>query len=260
LPMALMMEWLAHAALHGNPGLLFHGLNDLRITHGIMVEDGGSTNLRLMAGKAVKQDKLFVVPTELRGKRRDGREVIHSRAEIVLSAALPKPPAADKRPDVQPYPHSTDEVYRHFLFHGPDLHGIESVEGLTDVAFVGRAYPAPTPGEWFTTPFRTAWVADPLVLDASFQMMILWSYEQHGAGSLPCFAGRYRQFRRAFPAGPVTVAIRVTRDNGSFARADIDYLDADGQIVAQMMDYECVIDPGLNQAFRRNQLGPLVRQ
>ena len=39
------------------------------------------------------------------------------------------------------------------------------------------------------------------VLDASFQMMILWSFAQHGAGSLPCFAGRYRQFRRSFPAG-----------------------------------------------------------
>ena len=52
----------------------------------------------------------------------------------------------------------------------------------------------------------------------------------------------------------------MTRDNGSFARADIDYLDADGGVVAQMQDYECVIDPGLNQAFRRNQLGPMVRQ
>ena len=36
--------------------------------------------------------------------------------------------------------------------------------------------------------------------------------------------------------------------------------DADGIVVAQVQDYECVIDAGLNQAFRRNQLGPLVRQ
>jgi hypothetical protein len=128
------------------------------------------------------------------------------------------------------------------------------------VAFVGTAYPAPPPGEWFHNPPRSAWVADPLVLDASFQMMILWSFAQHGAGSLPCFAGRYRQYRRSFPAGPTRVVIRVTRDNGSFARADIDYLDADGVVVAQVQDYECVIDPGLNQAFRRNQLGPMVRQ
>ena len=102
-------------------------------------------------------------------------------------------------------------------------------------------------------------VADPLVLDASFQMMILWSFAQHGAGSLPCFAGRYRQYRRAFPAGPCRVAIRITRDNGTFARADIDYLDSDGILIAQLQDYECVMDPGLNQAFRRNQLAVPVK-
>ena len=47
---------------------------------------------------------------------------------------------------------------------------------------------------------------------------------------------------------------RVTRDNGTFARADIEFLDADGTVIAQMQDYECVIDAQLNMAFRRNQL------
>jgi hypothetical protein len=49
--------------------------------------------------------------------------------------------------------------------------------------------------------------------------------------------------------------VRVTRDNGAFARADIDYLDAEGGVVAQMQDYECMIEKTLNQAFGRNQLG-----
>ncbi len=261
LPMALHMEFLAHAALHGNPGLVFHGFDDLRITHGVMVEEGSAAPLRAMAGKAVKQDKFFHVPVELRGKRRDGRDAVHSRAEVVLAAALPKPPAADPPPPrLQPYPHPVDEVYKYFLFHGPDLHGIERVDGLSETGFTGVVYPAPPPAEWFAGPLRSAWVADPLVLDASFQLMILWSFAQHGAGSLPCFAGRYRQYRRAFPAGPVRVVIRVTRDNGSFARADLDYLDADGQVVAQVQDYECVIDRQLDQAFRKNQLAPKVRQ
>ena len=53
--------------------------------------------------------------------------------------------------------------------------------------------------------------------------------------------------------------ITVTRDNGTFARADIDYLDPDGIPIAQLQDYECVMDPGLNQAFRRNQLAVPVK-
>ena len=260
LPMALHMEWLAHAALHGTPGLVFHGFNDLRITHGVMVEDGGTTTLRALAGRAVKHDKFFHVPVELRGKRRDGRDVLHSRAEVVLSAALPKPPYPEPAPIMEPYPHPVEEVYRYFLFHGPDLQGIEKVDGLADTSFTGTAYPTPPPAEWFTNPLRSAWVTDPLVLDTSFQMMILWSFAQHGAGSLPCFAGRYRQYRRTFPTSPVRIVIRVTRDNGSFARADIDYLDSENVLVAQVQDYECVIDRQLDQAFRRNQLAPKVRQ
>jgi len=260
LPMALHMEWLAHAALHGTPGLVFHGFNDLRITHGVMVEDGGATTLRALAGKAVKHEKFFHVPVELRGKRRDGRDVVHSRAEVVLTGALPKAPYPDPAPIMEPYPHPVEEVYRYFLFHGPDLQGIEKVDGLADTSFTGTAYPAPPPAEWFTHPLRSAWVTDPLIIDTSFQMMILWSFAQHGAGSLPCFAGRYRQFRRTFPTSPVRIVIRVTRDNGSFARADIDYLDSENMLVAQVQDYECVIDRQLDQAFRKNQLAPKVRQ
>ena len=260
LPMALHMEWLAHAALNGNPGLVFHGFNEMRVTNGIMVEENLPATVRAFAGRGIKSDKNFHVTVELRGRRRDGREVVHSRAEVVLTAALPKAPTTIRVPDVQPYPHPLDEIYRHFLFHGPDLHGIDRIDGVTEGAFVGSVYPAPDPGEWLAEPLRNSWVADPLVLDASFQMMILWSYAQHGAGSLPCFAGRYRQYRRAFAAGPVRVQIRITRDNGSFARADIDYLDAaDGAVIAQIQDYECVIDAQLNQAFRRNQLGPRVK-
>jgi NAD(P)-dependent dehydrogenase (short-subunit alcohol dehydrogenase family) len=254
LPMALHLEWLAHAALHGNPGLVFHGFNDLRVTHGVHVDPGATIHLRAFAGKAAKQDKLFVVPVELRGKRKDGREVIHSRGEIVLVAALPAAPPADRPPVVAPLRYPVPQAYDEYLFHGPELHGIQRITGTSATAFIGAALPAPLPAEWFQSPLRSGWVADPLVLDASFQMMILWTLAQRDTGSLPCFAGRYRQYRKAFPAGPCTVVIRVRRDDGKFARADIDYLDADNRVIAQMQDYECVMEKNLAQAFRRNQL------
>jgi hypothetical protein len=257
LPMALHLEWLAHAALHGNPGLVFHGFNDLRVTSGVQVDGGGSVHLRAFAGKAVKQDKLFVVPVALRGRRKDGREAIHSQAEVVLVSALPAAPPADKPPAVRPLPYPVPQVYREFLFHGPALHGIERLGGMSETAFVGTAKAAPAPAEWLQVPLRSAWVADPLVLDASFQMMILWTLAQHDTGSLPCYAARYRQYRRSFPPDRTTVVIRVRRDDGKFARADIDYLDPDGRVVAQMQDYECVMEKTLALAFRKNQL---VRQ
>ncbi len=38
------------------------------------------------------------------------------------------------------------------------------------------------------------------------------------------------------------------------AVADIEFLDADEDLVARLDGYECVIDLSLNQAFCRNQL------
>jgi len=254
LPMALHLEWLAHAALHGNPGMVFHGFNDLRVTSGVQIEASVPVQLRAFAGKGVKQDKLLVVPVQLRSKRKDGRETIHSRAEIVLVSGLPSPPPADSPPSVSPVSFSIAQAYREQLFHGTAMRGIERIEGISESAFVGTATRSPSPADWFLSPLRSSWIADPLVLDASFQMMILWTQSQHDSGSLPCFAGRYRQFRKTFPATPTKVVIRVRRDDGTFARADIDYLDVDGRVIAQMQDYECIMQTTLNEAFRKNQL------
>jgi Polyketide synthase dehydratase len=172
----------------------------------------------------------------------------------VLVPALPPAPPADAPPPVVAVPYDVPKAYRELLFHGPELQGIATVRGAAPLAFVGTAFPAPPPAEWFAAPLRSAWVADPLVLDSAFQMMILWTQGRYGTGSLPTFAGRYRQFRKAFPADAVTVVIRITRDDARFARADIDFLAADGQVVAQMQDYECIIEPNLSAAFRKNQL------
>jgi NAD(P)-dependent dehydrogenase (short-subunit alcohol dehydrogenase family)/acyl carrier protein len=254
LPVALHLEFLAHAALHGNPGLVFHGVNDLRITKGVTLGPGEAATVRAFAGRAAKRDGQLVVPVELRARRGNGQDAVRSRAEVVLVPELPPPPAADRPPALPPYPVSVDRAYADGLFHGPALRGLLALTGMSDAGMTGTARPAPPPADWLRAPHRSAWVADPLVLDGSFQMMCLWCRHQHGATSLPSFVGRFRQFRRRFPDGPVTVAARVTRDNGTFVRADLDYRDADGAVVAQVQDYECMIDPKLNAAFRRNRL------
>ena len=128
------------------PDLVFHGFNDLRVTHGVQVDPGATIQLRAFAGKAVKQDKLFVVPVELRGKRKDGREVIHSRGEIVLVSALPAAPPADRPPAVSPLRYPVAQAYREYLFHGPELHGIERIDGTSDTAFIGTRVPGPASG------------------------------------------------------------------------------------------------------------------
>ncbi len=252
LPLALTHEWLAHAALHQNPGLVYHGCNDLHVLHGVILDEPPPT-VQVAAGKAVKDGNYLRAPVEMRGSR-EGREVLYARAEVVLATDMPRPPAARPEPALQPYPHSIEAVYAERLFHGPQLQGIEQIEGYSQEGLAARVRSAPPPANWLRNILRQKWLADPLVFDTAFQLMILWTLEQFQAHALPCRIARYRQYCRAFPADGVRLLLRITRANGLHALADIDFLDNTGQVVARMEECECAIDAGLRRAFGRRQL------
>ena len=256
LPMAVIVEWLAHGALHGNPGFRFHGFNDLRICKGVVFGQETSCALRVMAGRAEKRDTFYLVPVELSGTGHDGRTILHARAEIVLATRLPEGIRSIIEIPATPYLPANGELYdRERLFHGPELHGIEQVLGCAAKGIAALVKGAPPPAGWIRQPLRSIWITDPLALDSAFQLMILWSFERFGAGSLPCFAGRYRQFIDTFPREGVQVVIRVTAEREQSATADMEFLDRHtGKLVARLEDYECIIDPSLKQAFQRNQL------
>ncbi len=256
VPVAVMIEWLAHAAVHNNPGLKFQGLNDLRVLKGIILDSRQTYNLQAMTGKAIKSDGLHVVPVELSGHDGQGRAVAHARARVVLAAGygLARPPRS--RLDLEHYPHASADIYGdQRLFHGEAFHGLREILGCSTQGINALVSPAPQPQVWIEQPLRNSWFADPLALDSSFQMLILWSFEQYQSGSLPVFAGRYRQYREHFPASGVEVRARIISNNQHRATTDIDFVDpADGQLVARLENYECVIDASLNATFQRNKL------
>ena len=256
VPVALMVEWLAHAAAHNNPGLKFQGLNDLRVLKGIVLDAGQTYNLQAMTGKAIKSDGLHVVPVELSGSDGQGRTVAHARARVVLAGSYSAARQARSTLELPAYPHASTSLYRdQKLFHGKAFQGLREVLGCSAQGINALVNPAPPPQEWIAQPLRNSWFADPLALDSSFQMLILWSFEQYQAGSLPVFAGRYRQYQERFPTAGVEVRARIISNNQHRAIADIDFVDlADGQLVARLENYECVIDASLNATFQRNKL------
>jgi NAD(P)-dependent dehydrogenase (short-subunit alcohol dehydrogenase family)/acyl carrier protein len=261
LPMALMVEWLAHGAIQRNPGLAFCGVDDLRVLKGAILHDDRPESVAVLVGKAARDGGLFRVPVELRGVLGGGKTVAHARGHVVLAD---RPPTADgPTVDTAGVPHSTPtprSVYHDVLFHGPDLQGLERIEALGPEGASALVRTAPAPSEWLDRPLRKDWLTDPLAIDCAFQLLSVWCSAHAGAVSLPTLVGRYRQFRRSFPAPRVRVAARVSRPAPHRAVADIEFLDPDGALVARIEGYECVIDASLNQAFRRNRLHQVARR
>jgi NAD(P)-dependent dehydrogenase (short-subunit alcohol dehydrogenase family) len=246
LPFAFIAEWLAHTALHGHPGLHFHGLDGMRIYKGVLLREP-EYQATLLAGKAVKMEGNYVVRAELRGPG----SVLHASADVVLSGKLPAAPAAMPDFPLQPYSRTVEKAYRDILFHGPDMRFIRSVEGFSQSGIVVHSARALPPKNWMRQPWRVAWLSDPAALDAAFQAMILWTCEKLGAASLPCCAGRFRQYRPMSDSGCV-IRARVTKSADGLVGADFDFLDQSGAVAARLEGYECTVDRSLNEAFRRN--------
>jgi len=256
LPMAIIIEWLAHGAIHDNPGLKFQGFNDLRILRGVIIEPDQVHTLQVLTGKAMKSNGIYIIPVELSGIDCQGQKVAHARARIVLTHNL-----ADKRPanttlSLPEYPYQISEIYQsERLFHGEDFQGIRKMLGCSEEGISALANSAPMPSLWIEQPLRNSWFADPLVLDTSFQLLTLWSFEQYQAGSLPVFAGRYRQFQERFPETGVEIRARVKEQNSNRAHVDIDFIDPLTELqIARLENYECVIDASLKEKFQRNKL------
>ena len=206
--------------------------------------------------EARKHGALDLVPVELRSATESGGSVLHARAEVILGTqfSAQEPELGDVK--LAAYSGSQEEIYDHrLLFHGEDFQGITSVDGCDASGILVSARCAPNPERWIKDPLRRRWIADPSAVDCAFQALILWSFSERNAASLPVRFGRYEQFRTAFPKGGVQIAAHIDSFNDHKARATIEFLDPkDGSLVARIEDYECVIDASLNEAFQRNEL------
>jgi NAD(P)-dependent dehydrogenase (short-subunit alcohol dehydrogenase family) len=256
VPMALIMEWLCHSALHEHPGMVLHGMDDLRVLAGIKLETDPKA-IRLMAGRSIKKDPFFEVGVEIRdGIMADGRDMIHARGKALLAPALAPPPAYDLPAwaGQHPYGRSIDAIYESILFHGQGLRAIRQIECLAPEGMVAQMAAAPAPRRWIAQPLRSRWVSDPLVLDGAFQMATIWCHETRGVVCLPSFASAYRQYQERFPVEGVAAVMEVVAVSGSKMKADFTLIDHSGRVVATISGVESVMDKALAKAFQRRQV------
>ncbi len=256
LPVAMISEFFAHTALHTHPGLRFHGFDDLRVFKGVTLDADEVQTLQLCAGDVQQSRGGAAIPVELRSHPGGGKEVLHAAALVHLAEALPTGESRIKARDLQAKAYNNGGLYEGgHLFHGPAFQGLHSVDGAGNDLIAALVGKAPAPKEWILAPMRNTWLADPLILDSAFQMMILWSFRQYGVGSLPSFLKEYRQFASRFPSDGARIVIQVTEHSKRKATADIEFVDPkSGVLIARIGGYECTLGSFLNKAFQNNKL------
>ena len=250
LPAALIVEWMAHGALHNNPGLIFIGLNDLQMFKGVSLGADDRIVLQINTSEIQTAQGNDHVVVELRSK-----DYLHASANILLGSNYSEHEPVSINTSSSLHPYKGDDVYSTGrLFHGKEMQGIETVIGCTDTEIIAKVKSAPVPAQWMKRPVRSKWLSDPLIIDTSFQLMILWTFEYLGTGSLPTRIGTYRQFQRSFPKNGATISLRILDKFSHSVTANIEFLDDGGKMIAQIENYECVTDASLNEAFIDNCL------
>ncbi len=250
LPVAMITEWFAHGAIHDNPGLNYHGFRNLRVFKGVTLEADETIDLDILAGESFNEGDLDIVPVELRSGK-----ILHARAEIILAAKKIQQEAICNQTVTGEYSQAANEIYSsNRLFHGKQLQGITRVDTCSAIGISSHVNAATAPASWMKKPIRSSWLADPLALDGSFQMMILWTFEQFGIGSLPTAIGEYKQFQKSFPKEGCKININVIEHSEYRALATIEFIDKTDQLIARIDNYECVIDASLEEAFAKNKL------
>ncbi len=250
LPVAMMIEWFAHGAMHGHPGLQFHGLDDLRVFRGVILNNG-PRQLRIAASPGRRENDLYAVDIELHSCGDDGPEVLNARARVWLGDRLAEPPvySFDAKSYTQTYPRSVEAIYDDVLFHGPHFHAVEKILGHSTAGIAAEMKPAASPGEWMSSPPRTSWIADPRILDGALQLGVLWGFEHLGCVSLPSFGGQYRQYCRSFPNQNVRLVMEVRDLSEHRISADIAIVDAGDRLIARLENYQWTADSSLGVAF-----------
>ncbi|MGB9499861.1 MAG: SDR family NAD(P)-dependent oxidoreductase [Dissulfuribacterales bacterium] len=252
VPFALMAEWFGHGALHANPGLFLHGLDDMRLLNGIKLEND-TKMIRLMTGSLHKNGTMFELDVELKdGIKENGKDLVHSRARAILTSGSVHPPVYVKpeRNGERDYNRTIDDVYEQVLFHGEKLHGIKKIVSISSSGIVAEVASAPAPSDWMIKPLRSRWIADPLVLDSAFQVATLWCYEEQGVVSLPSYAASYRQYRKSFPSDDVTVILKVNDVTGRKMTGDFTFIDSKEEVIATLTGYESIMDVSLYKSFK----------
>ena len=253
LPVAIIMEWLAHGAIHHNPGLELEGFDDFRVFHGVRLDRQEQSTLKVLVGRPVRTGGRFVVRTQLVGTS-SGRDVIHAGGNVTLCSHYPASPEPQLQVSKQGYSLDMATAYATKLFHGSHLQGIAAVEACSREGIVIDSRTSPAPWAWMREPLRNVWIADPLAVDAALQAVILWTQEIQGMPCLPCSISSYRQFRKVFPHTGVKIVVRVTQATEHTIRADLEFLDLQGRVVALMTGCESIADASLVGAFKRNRL------
>jgi len=247
LPAAAAMAIMGDAARTLWPGWKVVETRDFRLIKGVEMKEAARTLQVVIQPPPYGSSEGFEVTATIRSELGAGRYLVHYQAVVRLEQRVQGEFARS------PALHATKKLsvasaYDELLFHGPCFQVIEAIDGLSERGSVSRVRPS-RPTEWLSgvSEAHDQWTFDPALVDAAAQMALLWARSLRGESCLPARFGRIARLREQLPPRMTMEFELISVPDPSVVRANVYFLDADGQVVLLIEEMECIASAALNR-------------
>jgi acyl transferase domain-containing protein/NAD(P)H-dependent flavin oxidoreductase YrpB (nitropropane dioxygenase family)/NAD(P)-dependent dehydrogenase (short-subunit alcohol dehydrogenase family) len=254
LPMAVALELMAEAVTSNQPDLQVVEVTDLRVLQGIILEDSTKEIRVVGQPRSLSPGEDLELAVSVFGAR--SQEWPNYRAAMKLARTPPTPPLSREfLPAINGagLPISIEDVYRHWLFHGPLLQGIAEVHEIGPDG-VSASLLTSSPNQWLAGSPGSSWLIDPGVIDGGLQLILLWARMHWDMTPLPSGFRSYRRFG-TFSSPKIHCQMSIRPESGrNIIHADLAFWGTDGRVLGFLEDLEASASKALNRLAENNAL------
>lgn len=249
VPLAVALEWLAAEAQRRFPDWRVSGFRDVQVLSGITLHDDGPVPLRIRAEAPSNEPGVLALPLVLATTAPSGNQRPRIRATVLLDQS-----DAEFEAPVFPTTDWSNEGanppdYHSELFHGPVFQMIDEVHRCDTQGISVRAKTAVGHRPWNSLCGSSPRIVDPVILDAVFQSLVIWSQRERGLPALPTAIRHFRQHPDLLHQRAVHIITSLTKEQGPRLTADVAILSVAGRCLGTLTDCEWVASPSLRAAF-----------
>ncbi|PWU03978.1 MAG: hypothetical protein C5B51_17720 [Terriglobia bacterium] len=243
LPMVIALEIFTEIAATVKPDAPLTTIRNLRRLNGVSYNEGDG---RVLQVEGMMRNGAGVPASfELAMKSPAGQ--MHYRAEIEFGGTRPAPPARVRLVNPRPLPLSLADAYDQWLFHGPMFAGITEVIAIGDNGILGRVR-ASRPQKLIHPAPAGSWLVDPVAMDSSFQLCLLWIRNMFDQTPLPSAIDAYYHVAPLTEAREILCEIELLSKPGNpNVRCNLRYYDESDQLLGWMDGFEVTMSKALNR-------------
>ena len=249
LPAAVAIEFMVEAAQHNFPAWRVAGLKGVRVYKGIVLETS-HRDIRILVGMPQPASQpAAAMEVEVIIKGTGQPEPIFYRGMVVMSQTPPRPEPYRLPPtsDFQDFGLSAAEAYRRMTFHGPLFQNIRSIQGINEKGIITTVVPS-QPQSCLAGSPSGQWILDPVMVDCSLQMGLLWQRTYLDITALPSNVKEIWIYQPLHTAGPLSCFYEVLKEfSHTTVIANIYFVDQEGRLRVLLKEFESTGSKALNR-------------